>query len=318
MHKSQGLTFNKVVIDFAGGAFTSGQTYVALSRCTSLEGITLLKPLSQRDIIVSTAVTDFSREFNNQAAINGALQQEKAAQLYRKALHALDHNEFAMSIGYFAQAMAIHNVVNNKVAQRLLSMKLQRFNRMQKKIDDLEQVIDVQNQMLKNLAKEYTEMGNQALGYGSLAEEPVAGYGNDARQPLDDIAIKSAMANYNKALKIYPACVEACVGKARLFMVIDETDRAEEVFGEALAIAPDCYEAHMGLGELHLLKKDTPAAIKDFKRAAKADKNACAPLQQLADVYERIGLDDLAEEFALRAKKLRERKQRASRKRRKS
>ena len=59
------------------------------------------------------------------------------------------------------------------------------------------------------------------------------------------------------------------------------------------------------------------AAIKDFKRAAKADKNAPAPLQQLANVYERIGLEELAEEFALRAKKLRERKQRASRKRRK-
>ena len=317
VHKSQGLTFNKVVIDFAGGAFTSGQAYVALSRCTSLEGITLLKPLSQRDIIVNTAVTDFSREFNNQAAINGALQQEKAAQLYRKALHALDHNEFGMSIDYFVQAMAIHNVAGNKAAQRLLSMKLQRFNRLQKQIDGLEAAIDAQNKMLKNLAMEYTEMGNQAMGYGSLAEEPAASYGNDARQPLDDIAIKSAMANYNKALKIYPACLEACVGKARLFMVIDETDRAEEAFGEALAIAPDSYEAHMGLGELHLMKRDMPAAIKDFKRAAKADKCAPAPLQQLANVYERIGLDDLAEEFALRAKKLRERRARTSRKRRK-
>ena len=62
VHRSQGLTFNRVVIDFAGGAFTGGQTYVALSRCTSLEGITLLKPLSQRDIIVNTAIVDFSRE----------------------------------------------------------------------------------------------------------------------------------------------------------------------------------------------------------------------------------------------------------------
>lgn len=317
VHKSQGLTFNKVVIDFAGGAFTSGQTYVALSRCTSLEGITLLKPLSQRDIIVSTAVTDFSREFNNLAAINGALQQEKAAQLYRKALHALDHCEFAMSIGYFAQAMSIHNVTGNKAAQRLLSMKLQRFNRMQAKIDALEEVIDAQNKLLKDLAMEYTEMGNQALGYGSLAEEPVAGYGGESHRPLDDIAIKSAMANYNKALKIYPACIEACVGKARLLMVIDETDGAEEAFRKALEIAPDSYEAHMGLGELHLQLNDMPAAIKDFKRAAKADKNAPAPLQQLANVYERIGLEELAEEFALRAKKLRERNQRASRKRRK-
>jgi len=70
VHRSQGLTFNRVVIDFAGGAFTGGQTYVALSRCTSIDGITLLKPLSERDIIVNPAVVEFSRQFNNRQLIN--------------------------------------------------------------------------------------------------------------------------------------------------------------------------------------------------------------------------------------------------------
>ena len=85
VHKSQGLTFNNIVIDFAGGAFSSGQTYVALSRCTSLEGITLLKPLSQRDIIVNTAIVDFSHQFNNQSTINDAILVEKANGLYAMA-----------------------------------------------------------------------------------------------------------------------------------------------------------------------------------------------------------------------------------------
>lgn len=98
VHKSQGLTFNNVVIDFGGGAFTSGQTYVALSRCTTLEGITLLKPLSARDIIVSTAVVAFSRSFNDKLIIENALRQEKAASLYRKAVHAFDHFEFSDSV----------------------------------------------------------------------------------------------------------------------------------------------------------------------------------------------------------------------------
>lgn len=318
VHKSQGLTFNRIVIDFAGGAFTSGQTYVALSRCTSLEGITLLKPLSGRDIIVSGSVVEFSRQFNNQMAITGALEQERAAQLYRKALHALGHNEFGLSIEYFAQAMSIMNVTGNKAARRLLSLKMQRFNRLQKKIDNLEGVIDAQNQMLKNLAHEYTEMGNQVLGYGTLAEEPADTYGSTASQPLDEIAIKSAMANYNKALKIYPACVEAYTGKARLLMTIDEPDRAEATLRDALAVQSDCYEAHMCLGELHLNQKDLPAAIKDFKRAARADKKAVAPLMSLARLYECIGLDDLAEEYALKARRLRERQMKPSKKGRKN
>ncbi|MBO4814357.1 MAG: AAA family ATPase [Muribaculaceae bacterium] len=318
VHKSQGLTFNRIVIDFAGGAFTSGQTYVALSRCTSLEGITLLKPLSGRDIIVSSSVVNFSRQFNNQMAITGALEQEKAAQLYRRALHALDKNEFGMSLDYFAQAMNIQNMLGSKSARRLLSIKMQRFNRLQKKIDSLEGVIDAQKQMLKNLALEYTEMGNQVLGRGTFAEEPAEAYGSVAATPLDDIAIKSAMANYNKALKIYPACVDAYVGKARLLMVIDEPDRAEATLQEALAIQSECYEAHMCLGELYLNRKDMPAAIKAYKRAVRADKKAVAPLMSLAHLYERIGLDDLAEEYALKARQLRERQMKASRKGRKN
>lgn len=56
VHKSQGLTFNQVRIDFTGGAFAGGQTYVALSRCTSFQGITLKAPIRQQDIFVRAEV----------------------------------------------------------------------------------------------------------------------------------------------------------------------------------------------------------------------------------------------------------------------
>ncbi|MDR3253414.1 MAG: ATP-binding domain-containing protein, partial [Endomicrobium sp.] len=52
IHKSQGKTFNNIIVDMEYGAFAPGQLYVALSRCTSLNGITLSRPLSQRDIFV--------------------------------------------------------------------------------------------------------------------------------------------------------------------------------------------------------------------------------------------------------------------------
>lgn len=59
IHKSQGKTYNRVVIDMGRGAFEYGQTYVALSRCRSLEGIFLKKPLRPQDILVDDTVRDF-------------------------------------------------------------------------------------------------------------------------------------------------------------------------------------------------------------------------------------------------------------------
>ena len=59
IHKSQGKTFDRAVIDFGKGAFAHGQAYVALSRVKTLEGITLKTPLSLRDIQIDQRVKDF-------------------------------------------------------------------------------------------------------------------------------------------------------------------------------------------------------------------------------------------------------------------
>jgi ATP-dependent exoDNAse (exonuclease V) alpha subunit len=59
IHKSQGKTFDKVVIDLGRGAFEHGQTYVALSRCRTLEGIVLKQALRPRDVIMDERVVTF-------------------------------------------------------------------------------------------------------------------------------------------------------------------------------------------------------------------------------------------------------------------
>ena len=59
IHKSQGKTFDRVIIDLGSGAFEYGQTYVALSRCRSLDGIVLKRPLKPKDIIVDQRIVEF-------------------------------------------------------------------------------------------------------------------------------------------------------------------------------------------------------------------------------------------------------------------
>ncbi|MBS1617278.1 MAG: AAA family ATPase [Bacteroidetes bacterium] len=62
IHKSQGLTFDKMVLNMGAGAFAHGQTYVALSRARSLKGLALKRPITTRDIIIDDRVQDFYRK----------------------------------------------------------------------------------------------------------------------------------------------------------------------------------------------------------------------------------------------------------------
>jgi ATP-dependent exoDNAse (exonuclease V) alpha subunit len=61
IHKSQGKTLEKVRVDLTGGSFAPGQVYVALSRCTTLEGIELLQPIKNNDVRTDAHVIDFYR-----------------------------------------------------------------------------------------------------------------------------------------------------------------------------------------------------------------------------------------------------------------
>lgn len=63
IHKSQGKTFKKVVFDIGSGTFSPGQVYVALSRCTSLEGLVLKKPIEKKHIWIDYEVVHFITQF---------------------------------------------------------------------------------------------------------------------------------------------------------------------------------------------------------------------------------------------------------------
>ena len=98
IHKSQGLTFEKVMID-AGASFSSGQVYVALSRCTSLEGIVLLSKLSSNTLFSNDSVVKGQQSLTHRGSLSerfiGARQvftQQLLSDIFR-------FNEIEVSIG---------------------------------------------------------------------------------------------------------------------------------------------------------------------------------------------------------------------------
>ncbi len=83
IHKSQGLTFEKAIID-AGAAFAPGQVYVALSRCTSLEGIILQSKITTNSLQTDDRIIQFSATKSNTLALNSNLLFSK--QIYQEKI----------------------------------------------------------------------------------------------------------------------------------------------------------------------------------------------------------------------------------------
>lgn len=85
IHKSQGKTFDQVTIDLGRGAFAAGQTYVALSRCRSFEGLALVKPVRLQDIRLDYSIVKFVTSLQYDLAHRAMPLEKKIALLERAA-----------------------------------------------------------------------------------------------------------------------------------------------------------------------------------------------------------------------------------------
>jgi DNA polymerase III delta prime subunit len=188
VHKSQGLTFSHVKIDFTGGVFAAGQTYVALSRCTSLEGITLTEPIRRNDIFVHTEVSRFAQSYNNQVVISTALKQSKADKEYWDAVQAFDKGDMQAALDAFFQAIHSRYDIEKPVSRRYIRRKLNIINTQRQQIEQLQQEAKTREHFLKKLAVEYLVMGKECEHEG-----------------MRDAAIR----NYQKAVSLFPDFPEA-------------------------------------------------------------------------------------------------------------
>lgn len=188
VHKSQGLTFKQVNIDFTGGVFAGGQTYVALSRCTSLEGISLKERIRREDVFVRAEVLNFARQYNDNQIIQRALQQSKADKEYHDAIKAFDEGDMQSALDNFFLAIHSRYDIEKPAAKRLIRRKLNIINQKQAEIELLNEELTKKEDYLKELAIEYLVMGKECEA-----------------EKMNEAAIR----NYEKALRLCPELPEA-------------------------------------------------------------------------------------------------------------
>ena len=188
VHKSQGLTFQQVRIDFTGGAFAGGQTYVALSRCTSLQGISLVAPIRQQDIFVRAEVVQFASRYNDPQLIAQAMQEGKADREYHDAVVAFDRGDFQAFLDNFFLAIHSRYDIEKPVARRFIRRKLDIINRQRQAIERLEAERAEREKTLRRLSAEYTLLGREC-----------------EQEHMTDAAIR----NYEKALELWPDATDA-------------------------------------------------------------------------------------------------------------
>lgn len=247
VHKSQGLTFSRVVIDFTGGVFAGGQAYVALSRCTSLEGIQLKKPINRADIFVRQEIVNFAQRFNNRQAIDKALKQAQADVQYVAAVRAFDRGDMEECLEQFFRAIHSRYDIEKPVPRRFIRRKLEVINTLREQNRQLKEQMRSQQEYLKKYAREYLLMGNECITQA-----------HDAR---------AALANYDKALELYPDYTDTWIRKGITLFNNKEWFDAENCFNTAIRISPTNFKAFYNRGKLRLKTEETEGAIADLDKA---------------------------------------------------
>lgn len=132
IHKSQGLTFDRVVID-AGQAFAAGQVYVALSRCTSLDGIVLFSRITPDSIRTDEAAIAFSKKELMQDYLQQILDQEKPHYCAERLKKAFDWTPVVRSLRSLYE-LASSKTIPNKEETLSLIFQLHRKAEEEEKI----------------------------------------------------------------------------------------------------------------------------------------------------------------------------------------
>ncbi|WP_326984989.1 helix-turn-helix domain-containing protein [Chryseobacterium sp. MYb264] len=163
IHKSQGLTFDKVIID-AGKSFTAGQVYVALSRCRTLEGIVLKSKITPEVIFKDNRILKFQGETHANDNVEAILNKEKYDYSIRKVLRTIDCLWFLKELEDWNNRSIVTKSIDHLKAKQLYGQLRHEVVNLGKIFEKLERVISQKVNNFINQNEEWSDIESKTKG----------------------------------------------------------------------------------------------------------------------------------------------------------
>jgi hypothetical protein len=249
IHKSQGLTFEKAIID-ARAAFAHGQVYVALSRCRTLEGLVLNRPLDPSCFIRNTQVSGFTKEVENNPPDENKLNSARKAFEENLLKDLYSYDEISTSIDYILRILRIHS-------RSLTGNAADLFPQIKKEFED--EILSVSQKFLPKISSLLRDKDN--IGENLMLQEKVSGASkyftaknkNILQVRLDNLKFQTDNQEVKKSL-------DKAIDKLRAILLVKTLSMESCVNGFNL---PEYLEAKAKAQLTDLPKRKAPSKIED-------------------------------------------------------
>lgn len=220
IHKSQGLTFDKVTADL-NSCFDTGQVYVALSRCKKLGGLYLKSPLRRNVIKVDQNIVNFSQQRTPDTMIVEQIEAGKADKIYRECRKSFDDNDAEKMIADYKEAVKIRDEFDTPKFNKYIKVKLDLFYHYKAKCKAFLDSLAEKDTSIQDKDKELSKARETICCFKdqlAMADKICGKVQQESK--AKDIAIQSMQSAYdNLKLELEYSKKEAAMQKERLSLI---------------------------------------------------------------------------------------------------